>query len=359
MEKLMQKIFSIVLNSILFLLKKLDFYSPKDLKKSNKESKKLQKEFIMQYYLDENGRVKRSLTIDRNCPICEGNNSSVFFESFDGFRYVSCENCGMIYTTRYLIPDEYVKFQDRLEISEESWVNKRTFESDKKRFLKYIKFIKKYKKKGNLLDIGCYNGNFLEIANSSGYSVMGVEIHTKKASIAIKKGFNVIIGDIEKCVINQKFDIITMWEALEHTNNPNLVIEKIKDLLNPAGLFIFTVPNGSSINGRILTGHKMDFTGFGHKNLFTPSAVKYALKKNEFSILELFTLGNYLESEDINDYLLGNFSYTSSFHNWDHIKKHTSSSLSKGLLLLNLLLLESTIKRYNLGNILFVIAKKE
>ena len=98
MEKLMQKIFSIVLNSILFLLKKLDFYSPKDLKKSNKESKKLQKEFIMQYYLDENGRVKRSLTIDRNCPICEGNNSSVFFESFDGFRYVSCENCGMIYT---------------------------------------------------------------------------------------------------------------------------------------------------------------------------------------------------------------------------------------------------------------------
>lgn len=354
----MQKIISIVFNSILGLLKKVDHSSPKDIKKSKKESKKLQKEFISQYYLDENGRVKRSLTMDRNCPICESSYSSVFFESFDGFRYVSCEKCGMIYTTRLLIPEEYIKFQDRLEISEESWVNKRTFESDKKRFLKYIKTIKKYKKGGNLLDIGCYNGNFLEISKMRGYSVMGVEIHAKKASIAIEKGFNVIIGDIEKCVINQKFDIITMWEALEHMNNPNLVIKKIKDLLNPTGLFIFTVPNGSSINGLILTGHKMGYTGFGHKNLFTPSAVKYALKKNEFSILEITTLGNYLDSGGINDYLLGNFSYTKSFHNWDHLKNHTSSVLSNGISLLNKLLLESIIKRYNLGNILFVIARK-
>jgi 2-polyprenyl-3-methyl-5-hydroxy-6-metoxy-1,4-benzoquinol methylase len=361
-EKLIKKVLSIAFNLSLILFKRIKFFSTETQTRRSVliESKKQQEKYIKDYFLDENGRVKINLTVQRYCPICDNNNSSVFFETFDGFRYVSCKNCGMIYTSKNLTSDAYNNFQKNLESHEESFFIERTIESDKdqKRFKKYIKLITKYKKKGELLDIGCYTGNFLKVAKSYGFSVSGVEIHLKKALIANKRGFNVICGNIEKCAINQKFDIITMWETLEHINNPKIVIEKIYDLLNPLGLFIFTVPNGSSINGRILTGHKMGFTGFGHKNLFTSNAVNYILKKYDFSILEQFTLENRFDSKNISDYFLGNFDYTDSFHNWNNLKKHRSSNFSQGISLLNILIIEHIIEKYKLGNLLFVIARK-
>lgn len=59
--------------------------------------------------------------------------------------------------------------------------------------------------------------------------------------------------DIEKGSINGKYDIILAFDVLEHLQNPNKAIFKIKKSLKKNGIFIFSVPNNYGLFGKLIT----------------------------------------------------------------------------------------------------------
>jgi 2-polyprenyl-3-methyl-5-hydroxy-6-metoxy-1,4-benzoquinol methylase len=117
-----------------------------------------------------------------------------------------------------------------------------------------------------LLDIGCGHGAFLDVARRAGLRTAGVEIAADAADAAEAKGHVVSRCSAEEpfCRPDERFDIITMWDILEHLGRPRLALQNAYDRLADGGrLFVLTPMMGSQYDrwGRRvygLTGGRCD-----------------------------------------------------------------------------------------------------
>src|SRR5947209_2759147 len=99
-----------------------------------------------------------------------------------------------------------------------------------------------------LLDIGCGQGAFLDVARRAGLRTAGVEIATRAADATEAKGHQVFRRSAEEsfCRSDERFDIITMWDILEHLGRPRLALGNAYGRLSEGGqLFILTTMMGS------------------------------------------------------------------------------------------------------------------
>ena len=123
--------------------------------------------------------------------------------------------------------------------------------------IKYIKEVLKKNEKKNLcnlkiLDIGCGGGILTEPLARLGARVTGVDENENAIRVAIdhakksKLKIQYKRMSFDKINFDEKFDIILCMEVLEHLNNIDMLITKVKELLNPKGIFI-----GSTINKTI------------------------------------------------------------------------------------------------------------
>ncbi len=92
-----------------------------------------------------------------------------------------------------------------------------------------------------VLDIGAGTGDFLKICQINNWIVTGIEPNEKARKIA--KGKDILLNENINELQKEKFDIITLWHVLEHIEDINEYINKVKNLLKPNGYLIIAVPN--------------------------------------------------------------------------------------------------------------------
>ncbi len=100
-----------------------------------------------------------------------------------------------------------------------------------------------------ILDVGCGGGIICEPLARLGAKVTGIDFapnnikaantHSKKNKLKIKY----IYKDIEKSKLDEKFDLILMFEVLEHLDNWKKTIKNIKQNLNKDGTIIISTIN--------------------------------------------------------------------------------------------------------------------
>ena len=100
-----------------------------------------------------------------------------------------------------------------------------------------------------ILDVGCGGGIICEPLARLGAKVTGIDfapnnikaakLHSKRNNLKI----NYIFKDIEKSKLDKKFDIILMFEVLEHLDNWKKTIKNIKRNLNKKGMIIISTIN--------------------------------------------------------------------------------------------------------------------
>lgn len=144
-----------------------------------------------------------------------------------------------------------------------------------------IRFFRSLKKTGNVLDIGCGYGYFLAACRERGYDVQGIEFSgwalkhaTDVLEIPVSVG-NVIDIDMPE----NRFDVITMWHALEHVPEPDQVIRHVKKWLKKDGVFIADVPNHEGTDAQ---KQWQDWVGWSlpyHYYHFTPRSITELLSK--------------------------------------------------------------------------------
>jgi SAM-dependent methyltransferase len=108
-----------------------------------------------------------------------------------------------------------------------------------------------------LLDVGSYTGFFLEQARERGWRVQGVEPSKWAAEYARSSlGIPVFNGPIEAWVppAGRRFDVVTLWDVLEHLTDPVSVLRHVRGLLRPDGLVAFTTHNLDAPLARLLRG---------------------------------------------------------------------------------------------------------
>lgn len=98
---------------------------------------------------------------------------------------------------------------------------------------------------GKLLDVGCATGDFLDAFKAaSGWDVTGLEIVDDAAAVARAKGLMIIEKDLEEANLEAgSFDVITLWDVLEHMPDPAKVLLICYTLLKPGGMIVLKCPD--------------------------------------------------------------------------------------------------------------------
>lgn len=95
---------------------------------------------------------------------------------------------------------------------------------------------------GRLLDVGCGAGEFMSIAKDAGYSVEGIDISAASAEICRERGFNARAGNFLTEDFDSKYDLITMWDVVEHLRDPHAFLERARSLLSERGWVFAKIP---------------------------------------------------------------------------------------------------------------------
>lgn len=193
---------------------------------------------------------------------------------------VKCLSCGMIYVneniTQSQISTYYEVARDQLYFAEQN-ARKRTFSN-------YLKKLEKaFPHKGRLLDIGTNTGLFVKLAQDNGWDAAGLEPNRWAVSYA-KKNYKIdlINKPFERNTFpKQTFEVITMWDVIEHFTNPVSEIRKIYHQLKPGGLFAFSTVDPQSLLAQIM-GPKWSWYMDMHRAFFTRESAEIYLKKCGF-----------------------------------------------------------------------------
>jgi 2-polyprenyl-3-methyl-5-hydroxy-6-metoxy-1,4-benzoquinol methylase len=96
-----------------------------------------------------------------------------------------------------------------------------------------------------ILDVGTGGGEFAYLLQSRGHTVSGVEPNRGYADYSINEyGLPVQVGFVQDGTFPpDAFDVITMWHVLEHTENPEAVLVRLRSWLKPDGILVVEVPN--------------------------------------------------------------------------------------------------------------------
>jgi SAM-dependent methyltransferase len=96
-----------------------------------------------------------------------------------------------------------------------------------------------------LLDIGCGYGFFLKMAEERGWEAVGVDLDPK--GIAYSKEclhVNALLGDLKDVRFpNSSFDLVTLWNVLDHIPDPLDLISEIHRVLKEDGYVFIRTPN--------------------------------------------------------------------------------------------------------------------
>lgn len=144
--------------------------------------------------------------------------------------------------------------------------------------------------KGKLLEIGCGNGFFLEVALAQGYrEVRGVE----PSSHAIEKASPKIKPFIKKEMFTRNsfpeatFDCICIFQTLDHLLDPVAMLSDALFLLKPGGIVLAINHNLDSTSAKIL-GEKSPIIDIEHTYLYNKETITKIFQKSGFHVLRVF-----------------------------------------------------------------------
>ena len=132
--------------------------------------------------------------------------------------------------------------------------------------------------RGRLLDIGCADGYFLELARADGWEVMGVEISEEMAAKASGRLNIPIVTSVDR-LPPVEFDAITMWEVLEHLPDPVAELQRLARRLRPGGFLMLSTPNAGHWQALRAPETWTAYRPPAHLVLFTADSLRLALEK--------------------------------------------------------------------------------
>jgi len=107
--------------------------------------------------------------------------------------------------------------------------------------------------RGRLLDVGCSAASFLVAARDRGWNVAGLDVSRGAIEHATSvHGLSASIGTLEDARFpSGSFDVVTLFECIEHMARPARALEAAARLLRPDGLLVITTPNIDGLVPRV------------------------------------------------------------------------------------------------------------
>ena len=198
------------------------------------------------------------------------NDTFNFSEKTIDLNIITCDYCGTTQLYNVPISDDYDVVYRSIRVS--------SYREDKKKQLK--NFIEQYDL-GNktVIEIGCGDGQFLEIFRELNLFVDGLEIGKENYIKCIKSGFNVINDNVYTLPFNS-YDVFCTFHYLEHLIDPLIFMCTLYDRLSPNGIGLIEVPDYDLIEKNNVW---LEFTK-DHRYYYNKRTLSYLLLKAGFEI---------------------------------------------------------------------------
>jgi SAM-dependent methyltransferase len=246
---------------------------------------------------------RKAAEVDHSCPLCSALVTSVYLcrnrrhenigcEAFGASRtdlalsdILLCEECNFGFAERGAIEKDLAAIYENIDES--------VYESeDRGRWVtaaRHLRIVHRYARPpGSLLDVGCASGRFLRLALDAGWQVSGVEPSKSfiRRAVSLLAGCGELMqSTFEDAKFNTPpFDVITMWDVLEHVPDPKAFLARARSLLTPRGRLFVKVPNLKSTAARVLRS-RWPLLLPEHLNYFTRNSLRLCAQKAGLQVI--------------------------------------------------------------------------
>lgn len=221
--------------------------------------------------------MPNSLTVSRaSCRVCgEAAGSD---QALAGLR--ACRACGFIFSPDVDVPELEQRYDERFfrGVGYPDYLGQQhALRRSMRRHLEQMARIQA--PRGALLEVGCAYGLFLDEARRSFDGVMGIDISAEPIAYAR----NVLKIDARQGDFladdfgGRQFDVICMWDTIEHLPKPDEFLERAAALLRPHGLLFLTTGDIGSWNAR--------WRGAAWRQIYPPAHVNYFSRQTIATLL--------------------------------------------------------------------------
>lgn len=236
-----------------------------------------------------------------SCVLCGCKTTRFLYPHLDIIR---CAECGLVRLqhlpnkeeVRQIYSESYFRSVDSGSIGYDDYVADQKKIS--KTFHRRIGEIEKWAgKKGSLLDVGCATGFSLAVARERGWTARGIEISDYACNFAIRHlQVDVKCGTFsDNQPVARSFDVITMWDYIEHCLDPVHELELANRSLKPGGLLALTTPDIASVPARLWGPRWMGIKDKEHLYYFSPATIERLLRNTGFQVVRLEHVGKYVD----------------------------------------------------------------
>jgi 2-polyprenyl-3-methyl-5-hydroxy-6-metoxy-1,4-benzoquinol methylase len=235
------------------------------------------------------------------CPICNTQDWE-YAQKVRGASISNCVHCGLLGTTNFLTGVNTT--EGLYETSQEEYADYRQYFAPRRlaMYERVIPSLERFRKTGRLLEIGCSYGYFLETARRARWEAEGVEISGYACQVARSKGFQIYQEELRSLSPRLKsYDVIAMWDVIEHLTDPSGIVECCAGLLSPGGALVVRTPNAHALaTGKGLA--RLAYTHLvypantrQHVFHFTPESLTQLLRHKGFRECEIDEYGGWEE----------------------------------------------------------------
>ena len=240
------------------------------------------------------------------CNLCGFKKGKLFLSWKKKYQLIKCKKCEAV--------SPNISFKDEKKFIKAIYKNKdyikktfrylyKNYSYRKKKFgsERYEYCLKRLKlgKKAKVLDLGCGMAYFVNYLNSKKIYAKGLEPNEAvadfcKTNLKLNVSSNNLLD--EK---NSEYDLITLFDVLEHLKNPAYYLKIINKKLKKNGYCVMYTPNIHSFAYALMGSNMQGILPFEHICFFNDKSTKYLAKKSNFKIHSIDTYGL-----DIMDYML-------------------------------------------------------
>ncbi|MGD2049435.1 MAG: class I SAM-dependent methyltransferase [Chloroflexota bacterium] len=241
----------------------------------------------------DNWRVKFQATAKKTKRLDSEDFRCTCAEYGSHLQIVQCQHCGHVYANPRWEKGELLNVYE--EVEDETYVAEQP--GRKRTFTRHLHSIERFTGPANgrqLLDVGAYTGVFVETALEHGWQAIGIEPSRWAAEIAQKEGIPIIQGTLDAPELkDRRFEVITMWDVIEHLDDPTAELDKSFHLLEPGGLLAVHTMDIDSLVARLMGEHwpwLMDM----HIHYFSRRTLTKFLEKSGFEVIWTGAQGRFL-----------------------------------------------------------------
>jgi len=226
--------------------------------------------------------------IGGQCLVCGESGLSTYLNIL-----LKCPTCSFV-TARMDEPVEVQAIYEGDYFCGEEYLDYRADEAFfRKNFRRRLRDILKRRSAGRLLEIGAAYGFFLDEAKHH-FDVAGFEVNPQAARHARETlGLDVRTGDFLETPPAElgAFDVMVMWDVIEHLHRPDLFIERISDLSRPGALLYLTTGDIGSFVARWRGRRWRMIHPPSHLHYFSRDTLSRLLASHGFRVVEMKSVG--------------------------------------------------------------------